>query len=151
MTKKSKDYVEKFELFLLDLTFYTLIEYTSCHDVISFKLENLVVLLLNNLDYKISSHIRRVNKMWKIHVYDARFSNSSLCLRLKKEECTEKEMCINEQSLVEIEALVGKTLVQWDYKILMKFLWELADKIKKKFFKFLIVPTLNKSIQNRLY
>ena len=84
-------------------------------------------------------------------MYDARFSNSSLCLRLKKEECTEKEMCINEQSLLGIEALVGKTLVQWDYKILMKFLWELADKIKKNFFKFLIVPTLNKSIQNRLY
>ena len=63
MTKKSKDYVDKFELFLLDLTFYTPIEYTSYHDVISFKLENLVVLLLNNLDYKISSHIRRVNKM----------------------------------------------------------------------------------------
>ena len=60
-------------------------------------------------------------------------------------------MCINEQSLLEIEALVGKTLVQWDYKILMKFLWELADKIKKNFFQFLIVPTLNKSIQNRLY
>ena len=60
-------------------------------------------------------------------------------------------MCINEQSLLEIEALVGKTLVQWDYKILMKFLWELPDKIKKKNFWFSIVPTLNKSIQNRLY
>ena len=60
-------------------------------------------------------------------------------------------MCINEQSLLEIEALEAKTLVQWDYKILMKFLWELADKIKKNVFKFLIVPTLNKSIQNRLY
>ena len=45
-------------------------------------------------------------------MYDARFSNSSLCLRLKTEECTEKEMCINEQSLLGIEALVGKTLVQ---------------------------------------
>ena len=66
-------------------------------------------------------------------MYDARFSNSSLCLIYKKEECTrKKEMCINEQSLLEIEALEGKTLVQWDYKILMKFLWELADKIKKK-------------------
>ena len=79
-------------------------------------------------------------------MYDARFSNSSLCLIYKKEECRKKEMCINEQSLLEIEALVGKTLVQWDYEILMKFLWELADKIKKKFLFFLIIPTLNKSI-----
>ena len=31
-----------------------------------------------------------------------------------KKECRKKEMCINETSLLEIEALVGKTLVQWD-------------------------------------
>ena len=33
---------------------------------------------------------------------------------IQKEECRKKEMCINEQSLLEIEALAGKTLVHWD-------------------------------------
>ena len=45
-------------------------------------------------------------------MYDAQFSNSSLFLIYKKEECRKKEMYINEQSLLEIEALEGKTLVQ---------------------------------------
>ena len=31
-----------------------------------------------------------------------------------KKECRKKEMCISEASLLEIEALVGKTLIHWD-------------------------------------
>ena len=58
--------------------------------------------------------------MWKIHVgYDY---NSSLCLIYRKEECRKKEMCINEQSLLEMEALEGKTLFT-ETEILIKFLF----------------------------
>ena len=46
--------------------------------------------------------------MWKIHVRND--PNYFPCLIYKK-ECRKKEMCINETSLLEIEALVGKTLV----------------------------------------
>ena len=44
------------------------------------------------------------------------YDTSRIILRIlyTKKECRKKEMCINEPSLLEIEALVGKTLVHWD-------------------------------------
>ena len=53
-------------------------------------------------------------------------------------------MCISEQSLLEIEVLVGKTVVHWDYDF-NEILMRVSKQNQEKNF-FLIIPTLNKSI-----
>ena len=81
VTNKSKDYVEKFELCMLNLTFLYRSNILAAKTFLFREISGF--LFPNDLDLKlISFNIRQVNEMWKIHVrYD---SNYSPCLIYKK-------------------------------------------------------------------
>ena len=50
-----------------------------------------------------------------------------------KKECRKKEMCINEANLLEIEALVGKTLVHRDKDFNVILMQVRRQNLEKKF------------------